>query len=166
MVSLFKKICKNKATLLTLSGGNLLIVRILIRLDFYLWWLPMWQLNLQSTRLWRKFIVKQPQRKRQQIWSRFIYQVSCNLSQVWQKGPFKKELQIQWKWFWWEFVKNMNKKASKIGHQEACDFRCRKYHNIHYEPKQKSVQMVYFLQWRQLCMVTTGSGNKIESRTG
>ena len=27
-----------------------------------------------------------------------------------------------------------------MGHQEACDFRCRKSDNSHYEPQQKSLQ--------------------------
>ena len=58
-----------------------------------------------------------------------------------------------------------------MGHQDACGFRCRKYDNRYYEPQQKPLQMVYFLQ--MMIMVhgnitgrfTTKGGNKIKTRT-
>ena len=43
-------------------------------------------------------------------------------------------------------MQDINRKVSKMGQQEAYYFRCRKSDNIHNEPEQKSVQIVYFLQ--------------------
>ena len=76
----------------------------------------------------------------------FIYQVRYNFSQVWQKGPYEKELQIQYKWFWWVIIRDINKKAYTMGQQEAYYFRFRISGNSHYKPQQEAVHMVYFLQ--------------------
>ena len=64
---------------------------------------------------------------------------------MWEKGPYEKESQIQYKWFWWGIIQETNKKSFKMGHQEAYDFICRISDNSHYEPQQEEVQVVYFL---------------------
>ena len=46
IVSLFKKLCGDTATLLTQSGGNPLIVRRFLKMNLYFLWLTLWQLNL------------------------------------------------------------------------------------------------------------------------
>ena len=43
-------------------------------------------------------------------------------------------------------IQDTNKKDSKMGHQEAYDFRCTKFDNSHYEPQQTSLQIIYFLK--------------------
>ena len=48
-VYLFKNICENKATLLTQSGGNPMILTKFLNMILYFWRLQLWQLNLQST---------------------------------------------------------------------------------------------------------------------
>ena len=65
LVSLFNNLCENTAALLTQSGGNPLILRRFLKINSYFRRLSLWQLNIQSTRLWRKFIVESAIRERQ-----------------------------------------------------------------------------------------------------
>ena len=58
----------------------------------------------------------------------------------------KRECKYNRNGFIWGFILDINNKASKMGHQEACGFICGIYGNQHHDLQQEAVEIVYFLQ--------------------